>query len=98
MLHTVFREWPALTRLTPEAPADCAGILTLAIDPSKAKAGQIVARLAGLDIQVKAAQGTYAYVPDSRSHDYNAIRLSPHIFTDAPQLERLAEALHDDLR
>ncbi|MEW6751361.1 MAG: aminotransferase class V-fold PLP-dependent enzyme [Candidatus Latescibacterota bacterium] len=87
---------PALRLLSAQDPALTSGMVTYAVDPGKGSNGEILGRLYKEHrIQVKAAQPTYAYVPDmaSRQTNYNAVRISTHIFNSEEEVAQLAEKL-----
>jgi selenocysteine lyase/cysteine desulfurase len=87
---------PGLTCLTPEPEELSSGLCTFALDPAKGTSGQLAGRLAAEhNILVKTAQGTYAYVPaeQAKPHNYNALRISTHVYNNEEQVLRLAAAL-----
>jgi selenocysteine lyase/cysteine desulfurase len=87
---------PALKLLTPEQPELNSGMATFALDENKGRNAEIAGRLFKEHrIIVKAAQGTYAYVPDQDAprQNYNALRFSTHIFNDEAQVQRTVELL-----
>jgi len=87
---------PGLSCISPEPEELSSAICTFAVDRNKADSGQLAGRLfAEHRIIVKVAQGTYAYVPESeaRPRNYNALRISTHIYNNEEQIGRLASAL-----
>ena len=89
-------EIPGLTCLTPEPDELSSAMCTLAVDPAKGKNGEIVGRLyREHNIIITPAQGTYAYVPAAEAHprNFNAIRISPHIYNSEEEVDRLAVTL-----
>jgi selenocysteine lyase/cysteine desulfurase len=92
------REIPALKLLTPEEPELSSGMVAFALDPAKGNNGEIFARFrAEHNIILKPAQGTYAYVPaedvPAARPNYNAIRISTHIFNSKDEIEKMAELM-----
>ena len=94
------RQIPALRLLTPEQPELSSGVVSFALDKDKGSNGQIVQRMYEEHrIQLKPAQGTYAYVPDPNvsRENYNALRISTHIFNSEAQVEHMAKMLAEML-
>jgi len=91
-------EIPALKLLTPEEPELSSGMVSFGLDPAKGNNGEICARFrAEHNIILKTVQGTYAYVPAEdftvARPNYNAIRISTHIFNSKDEIEKMAELM-----
>lgn len=82
---------PQLTPITPRALS--AGIASFSL--ASGRHSEVVAALQKRDIFLKPAQGTYAYVEDAGvpKENYNALRISTHIFNDETDIDRAVEAL-----
>ena len=79
-------------------PANWTGQANTALghDPAKGNAGQLAGRLqAEHGILVKTAQGTYAYVPaeQAKPRNFNAMRISTHVYNTEEHVLRVAGAL-----
>jgi selenocysteine lyase/cysteine desulfurase len=88
------RELPRLQLLTPDDHELSSGIVTYAVDG--VSNGEVHKRLWDEHgIEVKVAQGTYAFteVQSQLGENYNALRFSTHIYNDESQVDRLADAL-----
>ena len=87
---------PRVRILTPAEPELYGGILTFTIDGLSANllAGRL---LEEHNMAVKVAQGTYAYVTDRdvEGENYNALRISTHIYTDEADVDRLATLVEE---
>ncbi len=89
---------PALTLLTPQQEELCSGIVSFALDPAKGTNSEIVSRFRDeYSTILKPAQGTLPFVPTvhvSPPHEnYNAIRISTHIFNDEVEIEQMANRM-----
>ena len=92
------RAIPALTLLTPEQEELSSAIVSFALDPARGKISDIVTRFREeYNTILKPAQGTLPFVPAEHvppPHDnYNAIRVSTHIFNNEDEVERMAERM-----
>ncbi len=91
----------ARRRLTPEPREFSSGIVTFAVDRSRATSTDIQS---GLErehqIYVKAAQGTFAAVADPKvsPEDYNALRFSTHFMNSDADIDKTIDALERRLR
>lgn len=87
-----------LQQLTPNSPGLSAGMTTYALsEGTSADVRRIMS--AEHNIQIKSTQGTYAYCEESglRATNYNAIRLSTHIFSSEADIDQTADALKNVL-
>ena len=92
------RAIPALTLLTPEQEELSSAIVSFALDPARGKNSDIVTRFREeYNTILKPAQGTLPFVAAEHvppPHDnYNAIRVSTHIFNNEDEVERMAERM-----
>ena len=90
-------EIPQLAPITPTQRELSSGIVSFSL--TSGSHSEVVAALQKRDIFLKPAQGTYAYVEDASvpKENYNAIRISTHIFNDETDIDRAAEALQQVL-
>ncbi len=86
-------EIPQLTPITPAQPELASGMVSFSL--TSGSHSQVVAALQKRNIFLKPAQGTYAYVEDAdvAKENYNAIRISTHLFNDETDIDRAVEAL-----
>jgi len=85
---------PGVLPMTPAAAELCGAMLTCTV--ASGSAGEVKRRLLEeYQILVKLAQPTYAYSeePGIEQHNYNALRLSTHIFNSEAEIDRAADAL-----
>ena len=87
---------PRVRILTPAEPELYGGIVTFSVDGLSAN---LLARrlLEEHNMAVKVAQGTYAYVTDRdvEGENYNALRVSTHIYTDEADVDRLGTLVEE---
>ena len=91
-------EIPSLKLLTPAEGELTGGIVSYAVDGHNN--GKLVTQLSKeRNIELKPAQGTYADGPDAAamSMNYNAIRISTHIFNDENDVDRAMDAVKEIL-
>ncbi|MCE2449240.1 MAG: aminotransferase class V-fold PLP-dependent enzyme [Candidatus Latescibacteria bacterium] len=90
-------EIPQLTPITPTQRELSSGIVSFSL--TSGSHSEVVAALQKRDIFLKPAQGTYAYVEeaDVPKENYNAIRISTHVFNDETDIDRAVEALQQVL-
>ena len=90
-------EIPQLTPITPPQRELSSGIVSFSL--TSGSHSEVVTALQKRDIFLKPAQGTYAYVEDAGvpKENYNAIRISTHIFNDETDIDRAVEALQQVL-
>ena len=86
-------EIPQLVPLTPPQRELSSGIASFSL--TSGSHSEVVAALQKRDIFLKPAQGTYAYVEEAGvpKENYNAIRISTHVFNDETDIDRAVEAL-----
>lgn len=84
---------PQLAPITPPQRALSSGIVSFSL--ASGSHSKVVAALQQRAIFLKSAQGTYAYVEDAGvpKENYNAIRISTHVFNDETDIDRAVEAL-----
>jgi len=91
-------EIPSLTLLTPAEPELSSGMVSYSVEG--ASNGELITQLRREhNIALKQAQGTYADGADAAdmSMNYNAIRISTHIFNDENDVDRAMDALKEAL-
>ena len=86
-------EIPQLAPITPPQPELSSGIVSFSL--TSGSHSKVVAALQKRNILLKPAQGTYAYVEEAGvpKENYNALRISTHIFNDETDIDRAVEAL-----
>ncbi|NKB68217.1 MAG: aminotransferase class V-fold PLP-dependent enzyme [Candidatus Latescibacteria bacterium] len=88
------RTIPGLQLLTPEQPALSSGMVSFGV--AGGRNGEVRRRLFDEhNIVVKGAQGTYAFVEQggAKSHNFNALRFSTHIFNNEAEIDRTADLI-----
>jgi cysteine desulfurase/selenocysteine lyase len=97
-LRSQIKDIPELTIMTPESAELSCGILTCALN--KGENSEIRSRMQNEHgIIIKAAQGTYAYSTEEglEPENYNALRISTHIFNTRTEIDALATRLREML-